>query len=147
VPRPCAWLCLWFLLPGCASPRRDWCGLYEVSGAAHSRIPWVVHRTSPVTARWRVSEGTAVDLLLSDVAGGCSLRARIDGERAVLDSRAVCEWHEKGVRYALSKVQGTFVLSEGRGHLALTGRVTAFARGALFPGEFSQNVTLTRVGP
>lgn len=147
MPRLCVWLCLWFLIPGCDSARRDWCGLYEVSGSSHSSIPGVAHRSSPVTARWRVSEGTAVDLLLSDVAGGCTLVARLEAERAVLEPGASCEWREEGVRYSLSEVKGSLVLSEGRGNLALTGRVTATARGVLYPGEFFQHLTLTRVGP
>jgi hypothetical protein len=147
MPRLSALLCLLFLPLGCDSSREGWLGLYELTGTAHYSIPGLGHLSSPLSATFRVSEGTAVDLLLSDVAGGCSLLARVERERAVLEPGASCAWSQEGVRFSLSEVHGTVTLSEGRGHFEMAGRVTATARGTLYPGEFFQNATLTRVEP
>jgi hypothetical protein len=81
------------------------------------------------------------------VAGGCSLSAHVEEERALLEPGTSCSWSENGVLFTLSAVHGSLVLVDGRGRFELAGRVTATARGQLYPGEFLQNATLTRVGP
>ncbi|WNG15061.1 hypothetical protein [Cystobacter fuscus] len=147
MPRLPALLCLLFVPLGCEAPRQEWLGLYEMTGTAHYSIPGLGHLSSPVSATWRVSEGTAVEFLLSDVAGGCSLGAHLEEERALLEPGTSCSWSENGVLFTLSAVHGSVTLADGQGRFEMAGRVTATARGQLYPGEFFQNATLTRVGP
>jgi hypothetical protein len=147
MPRLSALLCLLFIPLGCEASRQEWLGLYEMTGTAHYSIPGWGHLSSPVSATWRVSEGTAVELLLSHVAGGCSLSAHVEESRALLEPGASCAWRENGVLFSLSAVHGSLSLADGRGRLEMAGRVTATARGQLYAGEFFQNATLTRVGP
>src|SRR5690349_20242096 len=147
MPRLAFMLCLLFIPLGCDASRQEWLGLYEMTGTAHYSIPGLGYLSSPVSATWRVSEGTAVELLLSNVAGGCSLSAHVEEERALLEPGASCSWSENGVLFTLSAVHGSVALVDGRGHFEMAGRVTATAWGKLYPGEFFQNATLTRVGP
>ncbi|OJH37745.1 hypothetical protein [Cystobacter ferrugineus] len=139
--------CLLFIPLGCEASRQEWLGLYEMTGIVHYSIPGLGHLSSPVLATWRVSEGTAVELLLSDVAGGCSLSAHVEEGRALLEPGTSCSWSENGVLFSLSAVRGSVVLADGQGRFEMAGRVTATTRGQLYPGEFIQNATLTRVGP
>lgn len=132
---------------GCGSAGQELHGLYAVTGTAHYSIQDIGHSSAQVSDTFRVSEGTASDLLLTDAAGRCSLLADVEAGRVILRSGASCTYPgDNGLTIRVTLTRGTVSLSGGSGRFDMAGTVTATARGRLYPGSFFQNATLTRVG-
>ncbi|KFA92798.1 hypothetical protein [Archangium violaceum] len=138
---------LLFALLGCGSSGQRLHGVYAVTGTAYFSIQDIGHSSAQVLDTFRVSEGTASELLLTDAAGRCSLLADIEGDRAVLRPGASCTYPgDNGLSVTVTLTRGTFSLSGGSGRFDMAGSATATAWGRRYPGSFFQNATLTRVG-
>lgn len=145
--RQCAVSFLLLATLGCGSAGQEFHGVYAVTGTAYFSIQDIGHYSAQVSDTWRVSEGTASDLLLTDAAGRCFLLADAEGEQAVLRPGASCTYPgDNGLTVTVTLTRGTLSLSGGSGRFDMAGSVTATARGRMYPGSFFQNATLTRVG-
>jgi hypothetical protein len=131
---------------GCGSAGQPFSGLYAAAGTVHLSIQELGNLSSPVPDTFRVSEGTASELVLADSEGRCFLLADLEGEVALLRRGASCSWSDNGITFTLTLMRGTVSLSGGSGRFDMAGGVTATARGKMYPGSFFQNATLTRVG-
>ena len=145
--RQCAISFLLFSPLGCGSAGQELHGVYAVTGTAHYSIQDIGHYSAQVSDTFRVSEGTASDLLLTDAAGRCVLLADVEEGRVALRPGASCTYPgDNGLTVRVTLTRGTLALSGGSGRFDMAGTVTAMARGRLYPGSFFQNTTLTRVG-
>ncbi|WP_375771478.1 hypothetical protein NR798_11415 [Archangium gephyra] len=145
--RQCAMSFLLLASSGCGSAGQAFHGVYAVTGTAHYSIQDIGHYSTQVSDTFRVSEGTASELLLTDAAGRCVLLADVEEAGATLRPGGSCTYPgDNGLTVTLTLTRGTVSLSGGSGRFDMAGTVTATARGRLYPGSYFQNATLTRVG-
>jgi hypothetical protein len=140
-------LLLALVLCGCGPEGQRFHGVYDMTGTAHFSIQDFGNYSAPLMDSWRVSEGTASDLLLTDPAGTCLLLANLEGEVATLQPGSRCTRSDNGATVTLALTRGTVSFSGTSAQLHMSGTATATARGTLHPGTFFQSATLEYRGP